>query len=406
MIDQSSVLGSIAGHDHQGARLTEYGWIRQIDLSSEQAADIQRTRKVDVVPSIAEPGKWDLHAHQFVGLIRVGDRTIWIDTKVPISNVLYLLSYAKDVSGWSSEAADFAEEQYLVGAIAHGFLRQAATAVRPSLLQGYLAVDDSYQGIKGRMRTAAQVSRRFGLPLPVEITFDEFTADIVENRLLKAAAARLLLVAGLPKSVTARLRALLLIFRDVSELSGEKAQSVVYNRLNVRYRNAIRLAALILDGASITYRHGAVSAVSFLLDMNKAFEDFVTEMARRMSVASPLSFRPQHSRWLDTADRMDFRPDLSWWMGERCVAVADVKYKATSAERVPVSDIYQMLAYCLVHRLSTGYLIYAQGEADAWEYQIRQSGITVAVRTLDLKGDAPSVRAACERLVRDIAVAA
>jgi 5-methylcytosine-specific restriction enzyme subunit McrC len=244
------------------------------------------------------------------------------------------------------------------------------------------------------------------LPLPIEITFDEFTTDIFENRVLKAATGRLLLVAGLPKSLTARLRELLLIFRDVGELSGKRPELTVYNRLNLRYRDAIRLATLILDGISITYRRGSVSSVAFLLDMNKAFEDFVTEVARRTSVGSQFSFRPQHSRWLDTENRLDFRPDLSWWMGERCVAVADVKYKATAAERVPTGDIYQMLAYCLVHRLSTGCLIYAQGEADAWQYEIRQSGITVAIRTLDLSGDGPQVRLRCERLIRDLVSAA
>ena len=406
MTSKPSPLSATVELDRNAPRLNEHGWVRQLDLSSEEAADIQRTRKVDVVPSVDFPGKWDLHAHQFVGLIRVGARTIWIETKVPISNVLYLLSYAKDIAGWSSEPADFAKEHYLVGAIAQGFLQHTSAAIRPSLLQGYVTVEESYQGIKGRMRTAAQVSRRFALPLPVEITFDEFTTDIFENRVLKAAAARLLLVAGLPKSVTARLRELLLLFRDVGELSGRKAESIVYNRLNLRYRNAIRLATLILDGASITYRRGSVSAVAFLLDMNRAFEDFVTEVARRTSLGSLLSFRPQHSRWLDTENRMDFRPDLSWWIGERCVAVADVKYKSTSAEKVPAGDIYQMLAYCLVHQLPMGYLIYAQGEADAWAYEIRQSGITVAVRTLDLSGNGPQVRLRCESLIQKLMVAA
>lgn len=387
-----------------GPELSEYGWVRHLDLSPEEAADVQRSGKVDVVPSVDRPGKWDLHARQFVGMIRVGPHTIWIDTKIPVSNVLYLLSYARDISGWSPEAAGFAQERYLVGAIAHGFLRHATAALRPSVLKGYIAVDDALHGVKGRMRTGAQVSRRFALPLPVEVTFDDFTVDIPENRVLKAAASRLLLVSGLSPTVVARLRELLLILRDVGEFHGS-ANSILYNRLNQRYRDAIRLASLILEGASITYRKGTVSAVAFLLDMNKAFEEFVTEVARRASAGSAVSFRAQRSRWLDTQNRMDFRPDLSWWMGDRCVAVADVKYKASENERVPVSDIYQMLAYCLVHRLSKGYLIYAKGEAEAWEYEIRQSGITVAVRTLDLSGSGPQIRGRCETLVKELIAA-
>src|SRR5207249_4593708 len=130
--------------------------------------------------------------------------------------------------------------------------------------------------------------------------------------------------------------------------------------------------------------------------------DFVSEVARRVTVGSNLSFRPQLPRWLDTSNRIDFRPDLSWWIQGRCVAVADAKYKATTDERVPSGDIYQMLAYCLVHKLSKGYLIYAQGESDAWQYEIRQSGTTVAVRTIDLSGDGRSMRSRCESLIGDL----
>ena len=44
-------------------------------------------------------------------------------------------------------------------------------------------------GVRGRIRFDDQVRRRFGILLPVEVRFDDFTEDILENRLLKAALA-------------------------------------------------------------------------------------------------------------------------------------------------------------------------------------------------------------------------
>ena len=41
--------------------------------------------------------------------------------------------------------------------------------------------------VRGRVRIAQQLRRRTGLPLPVEVTYDDFTPDILENRLLRAA---------------------------------------------------------------------------------------------------------------------------------------------------------------------------------------------------------------------------
>jgi 5-methylcytosine-specific restriction enzyme subunit McrC len=42
-------------------------------------------------------------------------------------------------------------------------------------------------GVRGSIRFDERVRKRFGIPLPVEVRFDEFTEDILENRLLKAA---------------------------------------------------------------------------------------------------------------------------------------------------------------------------------------------------------------------------
>ena len=43
----------------------------------------------------------------------------------------------------------------------------------------------------GRIRFDEQIRRRFGVPLPIEVRYDEYTDDILANRLVKAAASRL-----------------------------------------------------------------------------------------------------------------------------------------------------------------------------------------------------------------------
>ena len=68
---------------------------------------------------------------------------------------------------------------------------------------------------------------------------------------------------------------------------------------------------------------------------------------------------------LDETGRVRLKPDLVWREGAACVFVGDAKYKNITDERVPNSDLYQLLAYTTALNLPGGLLIYAEGEADA-----------------------------------------
>jgi 5-methylcytosine-specific restriction enzyme subunit McrC len=54
--------------------------------------------------------------------------------------------------------------------------------------------------------------------------------------------------------------------------------SKCYNRLNGEYRQIHRLCGLFLQGASLSEELGPFEFRTFLLDMNKLFEDFVSKV--------------------------------------------------------------------------------------------------------------------------------
>ena len=157
----------------------------------------------------------------------------------------------------------------------------APTRQRLPLRRQVLWLDSYARGIAirraGSYPVDEQVRRRFGIPLPVEGRYDEFTADVLANRLVKAAAYRLGR-AGL-RSVQARrsLGWVAAMLEDVAlaEFAPAAVLSVRYDQLNEHYRGMVETAQLILRHGAFEPGQGNVRTSEFLMDLNVVFQEFV-----------------------------------------------------------------------------------------------------------------------------------
>jgi 5-methylcytosine-specific restriction enzyme subunit McrC len=277
----------------------------------------------------------------------------------------------------------------LVSAIAIGFTHHTEVALRRGVLQGYVRREDELHTVRGRIRTSDQLTRHFGLPLPLEVTFDEFTPDIAENRILRTALERASRIPRVPLATIRTARHLAGRLEGVSLLPARgEAPPISFTRLNARYRPALILGRLLLSAESLSFRRGAISTTGFLFDMNKVFEDFVT--AALSSALRDLGARPepQHTIHLDRRRAIPMRPDMTWRLSGSTVGVADIKYKSLATTDLPNADVYQALAYAIGHRLPTAHLIYAHGNEVSAAHEIRNTDAIIKVHALDLSRQA------------------
>ncbi|WP_449060423.1 McrC family protein [Planomonospora algeriensis] len=371
--------------------LVEGGPPVEYELLPEQAAALAAARAVRVVPG-ARAGLWKVRDNGYVGAAVIGGVEVRITPKTPIDRVFFLLGYARSPRGWRQEEADAGEHSDLLPALAHAYARAADRALRQGVLQGYLEVEESLPVVRGRIREADQIRRRYGLPLPVEVRYDEFTVDIAENRLLLAAATRLLRLPGLAGETRKTLRHVMARLAGVSALTrGRPLPEWRATRLNARYHTALGLAELVLHGASYELDDGtAVRVDGLLVEMWRVFEDFVTvalaEAFRPYGGRSELQDRHHH---LDHGRRVPLRPDLVRYAtgqdgAERPVAVVDSKYKISAGPDGRNGDLYQMLAYCTVLGLGHGHLVYAKGDAEPYRHVVRGAEIRIVQYALDL----------------------
>ena len=352
---------------------------------SDLRITVERTRKDHT---------WLLTPGSTVGALEIGDLSVTIRPKLDIGRVLFLASYA--LGGFrlrDLEHFHYPEQEEPVEALVRMFVEASQRAFSRGLLHGYRTEEEALDTVRGRIRFADQIRRRFGIPLPIEVRYGDFTEDILLNRLVKAATHAL---GGMrlrdpdSRRKLARVQATLDNVAPV-EFPPNEVPEVTFDRLNEHYREVVGLSRLILRHSTVETGRGAVRASGFLMDMNRVFEGFVRRALREELGLAERDFPDRSRAFLDQAKRIRLRPDLTWQREGRCVFVGDAKYKRVHHAQVPNADLYQMLAYTTALDLPGGLLIYAKGERDPAINEVRNAGKRLEVFALDLAGEPATI---------------
>ena len=324
-----------------------------------------------------------------VGAVELGDLSVLIQPKIGIPQLLSMACYAMGAyKSQEQRQFDFEEDETLPDTLALALVAAAHRAFSRGLLHDYLTREEALYTVRGRIRFDEQIRRRFGIPMPIEVRYEEFTDDILANRLVKAAAVRL---GGMRlRSQPARrgLGWIAGILDNISpvEFAPKDVPEVRFDRINEHYRGVVELSRLILRFSGFESRRGQVRASGFLMDMNVVFQEFVTVALREALGVSSSNFGERSIVTLDKGGEVHLWPDLVWREGAADVFVGDAKYKRIRDERVPNADLYQLLAYATALDLPGGMLIYAEGEAEPVVHKVRNSGKHIEVAALDLSG--------------------
>ncbi|WP_059015771.1 restriction endonuclease [Mycobacterium sp. M26] len=365
--------------------LTEGEVAQTVALTDAEYLALQQLALASVTPTL-DRGLYDVVAARKIGAVAMGDRQVVVRPKIAdLNRLVFMLGYAKDPGIWRDDLVDLTRDDELLPALAEAFSRLALAAVEQGLLQGYKTVQETLPVLRGRMLAGEQMTRLYGLPVPVAVEYDDFTVDIAENQILLMALRRLLVVPKISIQARRRLQRLRLILADVNAPPrGAGPPTWRRSRLNVRYQPALALAQIVLAADSFEHHVGDLRVTGYMFDMWRVFEDFVTvalsESLRsyggRSVCQKPLS--------LDVRRRVTMKPDLMWENSGAVRAVVDAKYKAERPEGFHNADLYQMLAYCTVLGLDEGHLIYAKGNEPVDRHTVEGSGVVIHCHALDL----------------------
>ena len=384
--------------------LREYEESPALALSVDERHSLaRRDIGLAIAPVDGTADEYTLTPGSVVGAVETDGLSVRIAPKIGVRQLLSLACYAAGKIKLQASEFDFPRHSALPDALALAFGTAAHRAFSRGLLHGYRTEEDALPAVRGRIRFDDQIRRRFGIPLPVEVRYDEFTADILLNRLVRAAAHRLGRL-GL-RSREAR-RRIAWVAESLSEVSVAAfprgaVPEVRFDRLNEHYRSVVTLARLVLRHGAFEANRGRVRASGFLMDMNQIFQEFVTVALRERLGVTERAFGEHSMDSLDREGRVRLRPDLAWRDGARWMFVGDIKYKRL-APGATNTDLYQLLAYATALDLPGGLLIYAEGEPEPTIHTVRHAGKRLEVAALDLSGTLEGTLARVGTLARRV----
>ena len=389
----------------QPVSLSEYGETK-ISLTFAQERQLRTLveHRLTIVPDVGVD-RWTIKATSYVGTVVLPDLKILVTPKVTTANLFHLLEAGGRALDIGAEQFEYDSSKDLLPAFATFYVRHLERALGLGIPRAYVEFDDRLNNIRGRVDLPAQ-RRSAGLPLPISCRFDEYTADIPLNRILRAAATRLRRVAGVTITTRQALVGLLARLSEVGALRGpDLSAPVVFTRLNQHCRPAERLARMVLDGSTLRDAPGASGAGVFMVDMNQLFEEFV-ESRLRWYLRDRLIVHGQLSTRLDVGGAVGIRPDLAFsGPSGPMVYVGDVKYKVTTDGYARDRDYYQLLAYVTAMNLDEGLLGYCQDDGDPppREIEVRHAGKRLRTWAIRLDGSPQDVETEMRRLADHIA---
>jgi len=314
------------------------------ELSATGADTGERTSLIQC--RFTTSGVWEVRVADAIGLVGVDSDSWPVDPKIRPEHLFYLFQRGHLLPSTSSQTAEMAQGKSLWHLLYDWFLRSTETLLRADLAKGYTSEVRELSYIRGTVDTLSLSRGLLRGHTRVRCSYEEFSADIPINRVLKSALLFGLGSGTLQSEAARRTRRLLARFTAVSEASPSDLRAGV-DRQTSRYRDALLLALHILRGRQRELAVGTTRAWCFLWRTPDAVEAGIRGvLSEGLSDVTTVGKEPRHYAPLK------FTPDLKFGN----VAIGDVKYSLDTGSWRR-SDVYQLLAFAVAHQCSRALLV-------------------------------------------------
>ncbi|HTU92602.1 MAG TPA: hypothetical protein VMF69_21150 [Gemmataceae bacterium] len=356
--------------------------------------------RLEVLPA-GRRDRYRLTALGCTGVLIAPACRIVIRPKIPLVNVFAMLDPLADVSSEDDRiAAEMGLEalEFLAGQLA----RRMAKRVAAGLHRVYRQQSEQGAVLHGRLDLPAQLREAPGRKDQLHSQYDDLSADVPCNRVVKVTAEALLTSPLLGAEVRAALRQALAGFEGVSSepLTARVWDTIEAERFPAEYRPLLELCRLFADSLALNDTAGNTPSPSFLLDLERVFEKHVTRgIVEAFAQSRNYTVAVQAARTVNEPvagqPNVTMCPDLTIDRDGRTVLAIDAKWKRLPGN-AESADLYQVLAYGTALGAEGVVLIYPGRRWSVREHRFTHTALQLMICTLQVGG----TREACVRSVR------
>ena len=278
------------------------------------------------------------------------------------------------------------------------FIDEVLNIIRSGLKSSYETLEENATFFKGKLKFAEHIRRNFIHRERNYISYDAFTVNRTENRILKTTLQFLYLHTSSSKNKT-DIKNILPIFEEVEFSVDYKNDfaKITPDRNTKGYSTALEWAKVFLSGKSFTSFSGSETALALLFPMDKLFECYIASLVKKEMAASNYKVSTQHTGYYlfdEPKKTFRIRPDIVVISKKNPDNrfVFDTKWKildkSSNNYGISQGDMYQMYVYQKKYVANSVTLLYPLSHSISHDEKIKYitegGNVVVTVKFIDL----------------------
>lgn len=337
---------------------------------------------------------------------------------IPIKNIYYMLAYAfKELTSDSIRIVATEKFDNIYELMSEIIIKGVTYLIKKGLTESYEECSREVLTLKGKVDITETIKKSSLVRKKVICNYDEYTKNILFNRILKSVML-LLIRENIREKQKKLLKKLIISFSEIDsvDLSSINWNFFNYNRNNKHYRLLMNICRLICENMIQTTEDGNVKLMDFSDGaLCRLYEKFILNYyMQHFKELKPCSSRIEWNTEENYDDTLLPKMQSDIMLSEMDhTLIIDAKFYSKSLARGQYkntyhsSNMYQIYAYVKNYAEQSenkvdGMLLYAKtNEEDFREGSFNLNGNVIYVKNLDLECDFENIKEQLNQIVYD-----